>query len=76
LIAFHVIFTSSLLFGQIVVSFTSGALSPEWVKPTAEGGGFFLLVFVFICSCFQDVELVVDFANMYFAHIAFTADGS
>jgi hypothetical protein len=27
---------------------TSGASSPEWVKPTAEGGGLFLLV-VFCC---------------------------
>jgi hypothetical protein len=32
---------------------TSGASSPEWVKPTAEGGGLFLLVFVCYISLFS-----------------------
>jgi hypothetical protein len=29
---------------------TSGASSPEWVKPTAEGGG---IGFLFVCFCFS-----------------------
>jgi hypothetical protein len=37
---------------------SSGASSPEWVKPTAEGGGladvcmFFLMVWCMLCSVF------------------------
>jgi hypothetical protein len=52
--------------------------------PVAEGGGLFLLVFwllyfpfvfFFFFFCFQDAKLLFQFANMYFVHIAFTADG-
>jgi hypothetical protein len=64
-----------LLFGYIVDYFTSGVLSPEWVKPTAEGGGLFLLLLGFIFLVFQDVSPVIDFASMYFVHIVLTADG-
>jgi hypothetical protein len=33
--------------------FTSGASSSEWVKPTAEGGGLFLLFLAFYVSLFS-----------------------
>jgi hypothetical protein len=47
---------------------TSRASSPEWVKPTAEGGGLFLLFFAFMLLCllaFYDFRLLVFVACMY-----------
>jgi hypothetical protein len=54
---------------------TSGASSPEWVKPTAEGGGllgiyalpFFCVVLVILHFCYT--------LGSYCVHIAIMADG-
>jgi hypothetical protein len=48
-------------FQSDVYFLTSGASSPEWVEPTAEGGGLFLLVFLllyFFFFFFQDAKLL------------------
>jgi hypothetical protein len=39
--------------GYLLYFLTSGASSPELVKPTAEGGGLFLLVFFCYISLFS-----------------------
>jgi hypothetical protein len=44
------LFCFALCFIQIVFFFTSGAPSPEWVKPAAEGGSLFLLFLAFCVS--------------------------
>jgi hypothetical protein len=54
---FYIYFQSDVYF------LTSGASSPEWVKPTAEGGGLsllvvFLLYFLFFFFLSQDVKLL------------------
>jgi hypothetical protein len=66
------------LFDSDCYFLTSGASSPEWVKPTAEGGGLFV---AFLCFCVRllSTMLCIGFcflrACFIFVHIAFMADG-
>jgi hypothetical protein len=46
-------------------------LSPEWVKPSAEGGG---ICFLFMCFCFAISRFVV-YLSFIFVYIANMADG-
>jgi hypothetical protein len=45
------------------------------IKPSLREEDYFCLCFSIIFPCFQDAKLLFYFANMYFVHIAFTADG-
>jgi hypothetical protein len=71
-------FTCSVFGFYFVVYFlTSGASSPEWVYPTAEGGGG--IGFLFSMFLFRNLELLyVCFCFVFvfvFVHIAIMADG-
>jgi hypothetical protein len=60
-------FLFRLSLSRLCVCLTSGASSPKWVQPAAEGGG--LLVFYFLCFAISVVCLFV------FVYIATMADG-
>jgi hypothetical protein len=44
-------------------------------NPPLKEEEYFCLCFSVTFPCFKDVKLLFYFANMYFVHIAFTADG-
>jgi hypothetical protein len=46
------LFLPVFVFIPIVLLFTSGASSPEWVKPAAEGGGLLVFCFLFFSLAF------------------------
>jgi hypothetical protein len=51
-VMFTSMFCSVFVLSRLFFSFTSGASSPEWVKPAAEGGGLSRICFLFICLFF------------------------
>jgi hypothetical protein len=61
LYCFSFLFTSLLCLQALCLLFflTSGASSPEWVKPTAEGGGLLVINFLSYLRCFLFVCISV-----------------
>jgi hypothetical protein len=54
---------------------TSGASSPEWVKPTAEGGGLLGIYVLSYLHCFFVILHFCYILGFYCVHIAIMADG-
>jgi hypothetical protein len=70
----HSMLYSVFVLSRLFFSFTSGASSPEWVKPAAEGGGLLRICFLFICLLFVICSFCYMFAFV-FVYIAIMADG-
>jgi hypothetical protein len=47
---------------------TSGASSPEWVKPTAEGGGLLGIYVLSYLRCFCDFTFLLYFRFLFCPH--------
>jgi hypothetical protein len=47
---------------------TSGASSPEWVKPTAEGGGLLVIYVLSYLRCFCDFTFLLYFRFLFCPH--------
>jgi hypothetical protein len=54
---------------------TSGASSPEWVKPTAEGGGLLVIYFLSYLRCACDFTVLLYVRFLFFVNIGIMADG-
>jgi hypothetical protein len=56
------------LFRLLLISFTSGASSPEWVKPAAEGGGLLVFCFQVYLLAFSDLRFCYMFPILFYLH--------
>jgi hypothetical protein len=63
-----------LFLSGLLISFTSGASSPEWVKPAAEGGQLLVFCFQLYLLAFGDLRFSYMFA-IIFVCIAIMDDG-
>jgi hypothetical protein len=53
---------------RLLISFTSGASSPGWVKPAAEGGGLLVFCVQIYLLAFSDLRLSYMFAVLFCLH--------